>query len=114
MNAEHCVRVNTVFDEHNLELCSHEHGSMNTDGLCSREQCSREHNADFVEPRVCVRVNTVFELCSRVRVFDEHCVCAVFACSRISEALNTVRAVFACSRVRDAVEALCSRVRVFA
>ena len=59
-------------------------------------------------------MNTVFELCSRVRVFDEHSVRIVFACSRISEALNTVRAVFACSRVRDAVEALCSRVRVFA
>ena len=47
-------------------------------------------------------------------MFDEHSVRVVFECSRMSEALNTVRVVFACSRVRVAVEALCSRVRVFA
>ena len=59
-------------------------------------------------------MNAVFALCSRVRVFDERCVRAVFACLRDLVALNAVRVVFACSRVRDAVVALCSRVRVFA
>ena len=55
MNAEHSVRVNTVFDEHSPKLCSREHGSMNTDGLCSREHS--------------VRVNTMRALLNPESVF---------------------------------------------